>query len=443
MSGAVPALQRRILDLLEEHDQKVAGIEGAISSFAAATDAMKMAACVGGVFAHGVVEVRGPYPEQVRRNLLTSAWKAAYDHLQVARLASAKDRAGFERSIEQPPPFTLDNLRATFGDYFLRPRFHVLRGLAEVFAGLDPAYRSHSKVRIGVKGLPKRVILTSFAGHSSYGRERLKDIVSALAAYRGEPLPEHAEFAAVDSLHSYFESTAGEAEVRGLKVRVFANRNAHVIFDRGTLDDINRGLAEFYGEVLPDVEADEPAKPRGSTAVSADLQYYPTPPDVVERVLGGFYVRAGERVLEPSCGCGRFLDGLRTRGIEGFGIEVHPTRAAEARRKGHAVRCSNFLDEPPRPEFDAVVMNPPFYGRHYLKHLAHAAAFLKPGGRLVAILPATAWYDHGEVKGSWRDLPTASFAESGTNVPTGYLIQSARAPDAPASSLPRVGRTER
>lgn len=421
---AVPALQRRLLDLLAEYDGKIAEAAGAVAAFAAATDALNMAGCVAGTYADSIVSVRGPDASQVQRNLLKSAWKAAYAHLQIDRLASAADRAGFQRSIERPPPFTLDNLRATFGDYFVRPRFHVLRGLAETFSGLDPAYKSHSKVRIGVKGLPKRVILSNFNGYGSYGRERLRDIVSALAAYRGEPVPEHAEFAAVDALHSYFSPRAGEAAVRDLTVRAFANRNAHVIFSPAALLDINRGLAEFYGEVLPDAEGDEPQQPRASTAVSKDLQYYPTPPAVVDRVLDAVYVRPGDKVLEPSCGCGRFLDGLRKRGVEALGIEVHPQRAAEARAKGHAVRCANFLAEPARPEFDAVVMNPPFYGRHYLKHVRHAAAFLRPGGRLVSVLPATAWYDHGELKGAWHDLPVGAFADSGTNVPTGYLVQS-------------------
>ncbi len=127
------------------------------------------------------------------------------------------------------------------------------------------------------------------------------------------------------------------------------------------------------------------------------------------------------RVLEPSCGDGRIMDELRKRGCQSFGIEYHAGRAAEARAKGHNVLTANFLECPPRPEFDFVVMNPPFSGRHYIKHISHALKFLKPGGRLVSILPATAWYDHGEIKGSWTDLPVGSFAEAGTNVPTGIV----------------------
>ena len=85
-------------------------------------------------------------------------------------------------------------------------------------------------------------------------------------------------------------------------------------------------LAEYYGEVLPDCSEERPTQRQTSTAVSKDLQYYPTPATVVERVLSDVYIRQGERVLEPSCGCGRFLDALRTAGADVVGIEVDAAR---------------------------------------------------------------------------------------------------------------------
>jgi hypothetical protein len=50
------------------------------------------------------------------------------------------------------------------------------------------------------------------------------------------------------------------------------------------------------------------------------------------------------------------------------------------------------------------------------------AAYLRPGGILIAILPAAARYEHGLLSGSWEDLPVGSFSESGTNVNTCILI---------------------
>lgn len=189
-------------------------------------------------------------------------------------------------------------------------------------------------------------------------------------------------------------------------------------------------LAEFYGDVLPDspdADEDRPA-PRASTAVSKDLQFYGTPQRVIDRVIGDLSL-TGARVLEPSCGDGRIMNALRAAGAWTYGVEVEPGRARQARKavdgKGHVVMCANFLDVEPDgalwDNFDFVVMNPPFYGKHYAKHVRHALRFLKPGGKLVAILPATARYDHGlldDLKPSWSDLPVGAFAESGTNVPT-------------------------
>ena len=96
---------------------------------------------------------------------------------------------------------------------------------------------------------------------------------------------------------------------------------------------------------------------------------------------------------------------------------------------------ANFLEVPPDPSYDAVVMNPPFYGTHYMKHVMHAYEFLKPGGKLIAILPATVQIGTTRKHKSFRkwatsrmrfrefdqgitDLPVGSFKESGTGVST-------------------------
>lgn len=423
------ARQSTVSDLIEEYDQKRAAMDDEVKAFEQAFTRLEMAATIHGQYVAPVTKNRPyVYAEELRRNLCKSGWKAIYDRLQIDRIASARDRKLFEQTVANPPDLTFDNAKATFGDYLERPRYHILRGLAEVFADLDPAYKSHSKVKIGVAGLPKRVIINNVSGYGSYGRDKLRDIVNALAAYRGQPLAEHTDFEAVDALHSYVEKRAGEATMRGLLVRKFGNGNAHVIFDRDTLLDINRALAEFYGDVLPDAE-EENAKTRPGTAVSKDLQFYWSPSAVIAEALdrAGIYKpsdyrpAAPYRVLEPSCGDGRIMDEVRKRGHHVFGIEYHAGRAAEARAKGHDVLTANFLECPARPEFDRVVMNPPFSGRHYVKHVQHALKFLKPNGVLVSILPATAHYDHGELNGYWRDLPVGSFAEAGTNVPTGIM----------------------
>jgi len=422
------SLGRRLSDVVEEYEFKKAAIPEVLETFNKAGTALKMACSISGTFGQENLETGRVHDSAMARNLLKSAWFFVYDKLQISYLASANDKRRFEQSMASQPEFTIDNLRATFGDYLLDPRGNILRGLAEVFCELDQAYKSHDKVKIGVKGLPKRVILSNVGGYGSYGRDRLINLLNALAAYQGKALVEPNELKAVDNYHSYIKGhSVGQVDIegRGVSVRKFMNGNAHVIFDEQALRDINKALAEYYGDVLPDVSEDKPERRKESTAVAKDLQYYPTPQAVVDRVVSSIYSLKGQRILEPSCGCGRFMDALRSAGADVVGCEIDPVRVSICQAKGHRVMRMNFLETVPKPEFDRVIMNPPFYGTHYAKHVNHALRFLKPGGTLTAILPVTARYDHGLLDGRWDDLPVGSFRESGTNINTTVLTMRA------------------
>lgn len=429
------ALQRSLADVVAEYEQKLSAVPTTIAEFEAAGARLKAAATISGTWGDTRIDTGSVYDSHIKESLLKSAWRYVYDGLNIASIASAADKRRFQQDMTKPAPFTIENIRATFGDYLLNPRANILRGLAEVFADLDPAFKSHDKVKIGVAGLPKRVIIGGCSSDYGWGPDKIRDILNAIAAYQKKPLVDRSEIRALfadenalledreaeEKLSRYSEPTKIKLHARGVRLRRFSNGNGHLFFEPDTLLDVNRALAEYYGEVLPDCSEDKPDQQRASTAVSKDLQYYPTPVAVVQRVLNSIYIRDGERVLEPSCGCGRFLDALRSAGADVMGIEVDPGRAEQARAKGHSVLLANFLETVPTGDFDRVVMNPPFYGQHYAKHVNHALRFLKPGGTLTAILPATARYDHGLLNGRWDDLPVGSFSESGTNINTTVL----------------------
>lgn len=432
---AVPALQRSLADVVAEYEHKKAGIAEALAVFERAGTELKMAAAIGGTFGNVTINTGHVSDHGLADGLLKSAWRHVYDGLNIATIASAADKRRFEQAMEKPAPFTIDNIRGTFGQFIRDPRGNILRGLAEVFCDLDQAYKSHDKVKIGVAGLPKRIIISNVSNYGSWGRDRLQNVLNALAACQGKPLVTWPELSAIlddgdallttrtiEKARRYGEPERIPVIARGVRLKRFANGNGHLHFEPDTLCDINRALAEYYGDVLPDTTGERPAQRQASTAVAKDLQYYPTPASVVDRVLDNLYGVKGARVLEPSCGCGRFLDALRARGANVLGVEVDASRAAQARTKGHSIVLANFLETQPTGDFDRVVMNPPFYGKHYAKHIEHARKFLKPGGTLTAILPVTARYDHGLIAdGKWDDLPVGSFAESGTNINTTIL----------------------
>jgi SAM-dependent methyltransferase len=454
----LPATLRRLSDIVAEYDEKAAAIPETIDDLKRAATAAEMASTVGGEYI-GQIWSRGGSPSlhesTIRANLLQSAWQHVYKGLNLDRIAPASDRSRFDLALKNPAPFTLDNIKATFGHYISDPRAHILRGLAECFAHLDQAFKSHDRMKVGVAGLPKRIILSSVtdAGCGGWGTERLGDTLKALCVLLGLPqfdfvqlrallddakkgpakpreliqaTPEEKKLGIYDRAGEHMAGPIGD-----LTLKRFANGNAHLFFGPQILLTVNRALAEYYGDVLPDCPEERPKKATG-TAVAKDLQFYRTPAAVADQLVARAGIRSGMRILEPSCGDGAILEALRRHAVKeriddvrATGIEVDPGRAEAARAKGFGVHVGNFLQTQPNPVFDVVLMNPPFYGKHYQKHVEHARKFLKPGGRVLAILPITAATDHGFVtipkwgRDTWEDLPVGSFSESGTNINTG------------------------
>jgi hypothetical protein len=448
----VPATLRSLPEIIDEYQEKLENVPTLVKDYEAFHNQVNTRCTISGEYVGRPYSYHPSLSEStVRDTLLKSAWRHVYKGLNVPRIASAKDRKAFDLKLENPPAFTLPNIRDLFGDYLLKPRFHILKGLAEVFSGLDPAFRSHSKMRIGVSGMPKRIILSSVMGEymPGHGADRLKDTLNAIRVYEGKPHIEYVEFR--DFLDD--AKKKGQADFDGMTLKVFKNGNGHLIFGPEKLKLVNQALAEFYGEVLPDdcPEERETQKRQTGTAVSKDLQFYPTPRRVIDDILVGYVTPTDAAILEPSCGDGAIMDAIAERwpGNKVTGVEFHGGRVEQTRAKGHKVLQANFLETSPSPTWDYVIMNPPFYGTHWKKHVEHALKFLKPrkedgpwrerqGGTLICILPASAFYDGhlsdmGLVRkdahldqyprdSGWKDLPVGSFAESGTNVPTGYLV---------------------
>lgn len=161
-----------------------------------------------------------------------------------------------------------------------------------------------------------------------------------------------------------------------------------------------------------------------------EFEFFPTPADVAEQVLQLASIDVGMRVLEPSAGRGALVDALN--GLVAVDcIEMMPANAEHLRSLGwlNAVNEADFLTVEPNPIYDRVVMNPPFSRQADIKHVHHALRFLKPGGRLVAIMAAGVEFRQDKLATGFRALveerggeierlPEGSFKNSGTGVNT-------------------------
>ncbi|MBZ6393091.1 MAG: DUF4942 domain-containing protein [Pantoea dispersa] len=117
-------------------------------------------------------------------------------------------------------------------------------------------------------------------------------------------------------------------------------------------------------------------------------QFYPTTGKLAAQLLDEADIREGETCLEPSAGMGGLADLMPK--AQTTCVEVSPLHCRVLEAKGHNVIKADFLAwaQTTPQRFDVVVMNPPFSEGRAVAHLNAAAALVKAGGRLAAILPA-------------------------------------------------------
>lgn len=170
----------------------------------------------------------------------------------------------------------------------------------------------------------------------------------------------------------------------------------------------------------------------GSIDIPKDeFEFFPTPPEVAARVIELADICPGQRILEPSAGRGALIEPLESLGVSVDCVEKMPANAKHLVGLGWLSRVAegDFLTIEPVPDYDRVLMNPPFGKQADIKHVMHALRFLKPDGLLVSIMAAGIVFRDNRLTVELRDLirerggdiealPEGSFKASGTGVNT-------------------------
>lgn len=219
--------------------------------------------------------------------------------------------------------------------------------------------------------------------------------------------------------------------------------------DRKIYEQVNKVLAAAGGKwvrkegghVFPG-DADEALDPILLTGEVVDrkkvLQAFYTPAEIAERVVDAAGIEDGMWVLEPSAGGGVLARFAHDQGGRVTCVEYDPDTAMKLGGDPacEELCCADFLRLKPSEllgfPFDRVVMNPPFAKQADARHVLHALDFLKPGGRLVAIMASSVTFRETELyrrvrdlasAGGWIDqLPEGAFKESGTGVRTALVV---------------------
>jgi predicted RNA methylase len=169
-----------------------------------------------------------------------------------------------------------------------------------------------------------------------------------------------------------------------------------------------------------------------------DFGQFDTPEVLAVEVVAKAGIEPGMNVLEPNIGLGNLAYAAQRLGAIVTGFEIDVARAAKAHASvpKATVKVTDFLAEQSSPMFGAVVMNPPFAKQDDIRHVMHAHKFLKPGGRLVAIMSSGTMFRENKLAADFREfvyahdgsmerLPEDSFKASGTAVKTCIVTMEA------------------
>jgi predicted RNA methylase len=162
-----------------------------------------------------------------------------------------------------------------------------------------------------------------------------------------------------------------------------------------------------------------------------ELQFFETPPEVAETLIGLASLSPSLTVLEPSAGDGAIVNAVAPLVSAVVAVEIDHLHAENLLRQ--AIYClheGDFLAlEPDGRLYDRVIMNPPFARQQDVAHVTHALKFLRPGGLLVSVMSLGTTFRQNRIADDFRKLvagrggefvplPDDAFKVSGTGVKT-------------------------
>lgn len=388
---------------------------------------------------------------EMTRRVDRDIWRGIITGTPIGSLMDAQERRAFQESLDKdPPPATVENVRATLERLIGESDTIFRRGLVNAFKALNREYASNDGFKIGERivltwGVTWDKIMSYFTLHSRREGE-LQDIDRVMHVLDGKPAPEYQQGLCA-ALRGHCYSAGRDKGTIGVtpywRYRIFKNGNIHLWpLRRDLLDRVNRIIAEHFGLVVPAGRdaRQSAAAPEMRSDANLPEDFFPTPPAVVERLVELAEIEPGHAVLEPSAGEGAIVQALAGLAASVECIELNPARceALRGRRPDGSVTQGDFLSVSPQARFDRIVMNPPFAKRQDVFHVLHATKFLRPGGRLVAVMGAGVTFRDDRIGqafrqtfeamgGTMEELPEGSFRESGTSVRTVVVTLEARA----------------
>ena len=159
-----------------------------------------------------------------------------------------------------------------------------------------------------------------------------------------------------------------------------------------------------------------------------EYQFFPTPPEIAEKLCDFAGINENTTVLEPSCGKGNIADAVWKRNPKRLlGIELNKEMAQYLEGKPYEVITGQDFLLYESDAWDRIVMNPPFSRQQDIDHVLKAHSLLAEGGILVSVMSVSFQFRTNRKSEEFRDfldsvgasvydLPEGAFKESGTMI---------------------------
>lgn len=242
---------------IEQIDAALSALAEASRAFGAATSSDGYLSPLGSSLAYSVsprsVHGTGHLRETLRKHIDSASWRHVAQATGLLSYMDAESRKQFAKECdENPPPFTIDALRATFENHLAGLGDTLSRSIYNVFRVCDhKRYRSNQMYLIGPKIVLDGVLTPHGFNNHSTGRDTLDDIDRILHLLDDRPAPDFRGNIASQILGARRGASAGEVETEYMRVKFFKNGNVHVYFSRMDLiKRANQRIVEFCGPAL-------------------------------------------------------------------------------------------------------------------------------------------------------------------------------------------------
>lgn len=190
---------------------------------------------------------------QFIKDLDCRLWLLSFDKTGFYKLMDATAKSEFESELyNNPPEFTLENIKGTFLALFQKAEFMFKRGIVNVFKSMSKKYATNSKepFKISTKNIIENMFDQRWGSNSglkiSYRKEAtINDIDRVIKTLdKVSHTPRELEFLINEAL--------GRGEIYEddyYSIKGFRNGNAHIKIKRKDLvDKINKLVSEYYNE---------------------------------------------------------------------------------------------------------------------------------------------------------------------------------------------------